>query len=49
MILTLAKLVSSNYRELARRDKKIQVLTIDYSHFCELSIWALQEQKAKIT
>ena len=40
-MLRLAKLTQPNYRALARTSRQPQLLTIPYSHFCELGRWAL--------
>lgn len=41
-LLTIARLVSPNFRELARKTGLVQVLGICISHYSELACWALQ-------
>lgn len=45
MIVSIAKIFSTDFQSYARKSQTLQVLTIDYSHFCEFSLWALKEQK----
>ena len=41
-ILQLSKWSNPNFFTLAKKEKKAQVLSIAFSHYCELAVWALQ-------
>jgi glutathione S-transferase len=41
-IVFLSKLLSPNFKELAKKNNSIQVVTIGISHYCELAIWCLK-------
>ena len=47
MMLFLARLLSPDFRERAKKQNAVQVITISFSHYCELSIWALRLAKVK--
>jgi len=47
-MIKVAKFTSPNYIALAKKTNKAQIITIDYSHFCEFAIWALQAQKVPL-
>jgi hypothetical protein len=41
-IVFLSKLLSPNFKEVAKKNNSIQVVTIGFSHYCELAIWCLK-------
>lgn len=41
-VIKFAKLINPNYFKLAERENKVQVLTIAFSHYCELAVWSLK-------
>lgn len=42
-IVVLAKALTPNYLEIARQKQSIQMVTICFSHYCELAMWALEK------
>jgi len=41
-IVFISKLLSPDFKTAAKASNKIQVITIGFSHFCELAIWSLK-------
>ena len=41
-IVYFSKLVSPNFQALAKDSNAIQIVTIGFSHYCELAIWSLK-------
>lgn len=43
LILWLSKTLAPNYFALAKKQQSIEMVTICFSHYCELAMWALQK------
>lgn len=47
LILWAAKFFSPNFFQLAKQSNSIQVITICFSHYCELAVWSLTKAGLK--
>ena len=41
-MLSLARLTQPDFVERARRTRVAELLTIPYSHYCEMAVWSMQ-------
>ena len=44
-----AKLLSPNFKQIAKESNKIQLVTIGFSHYCELAAWCLKAEGIPFT